>query len=138
MSTQRKKYSVTTVGIRIPETWNPKISETALFLVWFSYVGKSWSVVNQLIYCDLIWFWHWFLDSIWGWFHNLRQTICALCPTFKKLFTDAKVQHKAQNIGVGRKTVYEIDPWTGFSAPFQNQIIQQSEYCASLLFRSPL
>ena len=34
----------------------------------------------------------------------------ALCPTFEKLFTDAKVRRKAQKMGVGRKTIYEIDP----------------------------
>ena len=51
----------------------------------------------------------------WGLFHKLiyalRQTIYALHPTFEKLFTGAKVQHKAQKIGVGRKTVYEISLW---------------------------
>ena len=42
--------------------------------------------------------------------YALRQTICALRPTFEKLFTGAKVQHKGQKISVGRQTVYEIDP----------------------------
>ena len=49
-----------------------------------------------------------------GRFHKLsyalRQTICALRLTFEKLFTDAKVWRKVQKIGVGCKTVYEIDP----------------------------
>ena len=43
-----------------------------------------------------------------------KQTVVSirtLLPTFKKLFTGAKVWHKAQAIGVGRKTVYEIGPW---------------------------
>ena len=40
----------------------------------------------------------------------LHQTICTLGPTFEKLFTGAKVQHRAQKIGVGGKTVYEIEP----------------------------
>ena len=51
-----------------------------------------------------------------GRFHKLIyalcQTICALRPTFEKLFTGAKVQRKAQKISVERKTVYEIDPST--------------------------
>ena len=42
--------------------------------------------------------------------YALRSAICALRPTFKQLFTGAKVQRKVQKIGVGRKTVYEIDP----------------------------
>ena len=36
----------------------------------------------------------------------------ALCPTFEKLFNGAKVKRKAQKLSVGRKTVYEIDPWS--------------------------
>ena len=32
-----------------------------------------------------------------------------LGPTFEKIFTGAKVQSKAQKIGVGRKSVYEIE-----------------------------
>ena len=41
----------------------------------------------------------------------------ALRPTFEKLFTSAKVWPKVQKIGVGRKTVYEINPDPGaFSA----------------------
>ena len=32
-------------------------------------------------------------------------------PTFEKLFTGIKVPSKAQKIGPGHKTVYEIDPW---------------------------
>ena len=40
----------------------------------------------------------------------LHLTVCAQCPTFEKLFTGAKVWRKAQKIGVGRKTEYEIDP----------------------------
>ena len=43
-------------------------------------------------------------------FEKKKKTICALRPTFKKLFTGAKVQLKAQKFGVGRKTVNEIDP----------------------------
>ena len=31
-------------------------------------------------------------------------------PIFWETFTGAKVQHKAQKINVGHKTVYEIDP----------------------------
>ena len=34
----------------------------------------------------------------------------ALRPTFEKLFTGTKVWRKARKFGVGRKTVYEIDP----------------------------
>ena len=49
-----------------------------------------------------------------GRFHKLiyalRQNICALRPTFEKLFAGAKVRRKAQKFGVGLKTVYEIDP----------------------------
>ena len=34
-----------------------------------------------------------------------------LCPTFEKLnFTGLKVQRNAQMVGVGCKTVYEIEP----------------------------
>ena len=40
----------------------------------------------------------------------LLQAICALRPTFEKLFTGAKVGRKAQMVGVGRITVNEIDP----------------------------
>ena len=40
----------------------------------------------------------------------LCQTVCTLGPTFEKLFIGAKVWRKVQKIGVGRKTVYEIDP----------------------------
>ena len=36
-------------------------------------------------------------------------TLC-LSLTFEKLFTGAKVGYKAQKIGAGRNTVYEIDP----------------------------
>ena len=53
-------------------------------------------------------------SSFRGLFHKLiyalRQTICALRQSLKKLFTGAKVQGKAQKIGVGPKTVYVIDP----------------------------
>ena len=41
---------------------------------------------------------------------TLCQTVPALPPTFETLFTGVKVQPKAQKIGLGRKTVYEIDP----------------------------
>ena len=34
-----------------------------------------------------------------------------LCPTFEQLFTGARVGRKAQNIGKGHNTVYEIDSW---------------------------
>ena len=48
------------------------------------------------------------------WIYNALYTptpnFRALRPTFDKLFTGAKVQRKAQKIGVGRKSVYEIDP----------------------------
>ena len=58
-------------------------------------------------------FWLSGLDPFRGQFHKLiyaqRQTICALRPTlrptFEKLLTGAKVQRKAQKIGIGRKTV---------------------------------
>ena len=51
----------------------------------------------------------------WGRFDKkiicaLRLTVCAIRPTFEKLFIGAKVQRKAQKIGVGCKTVNEIDP----------------------------
>ena len=39
-----------------------------------------------------------------------KRTICALRPTFEKLFTGAKVQCKAPKIGIWRKTIHEIDP----------------------------
>ena len=49
-------------------------------------------------------------DQSWGGFHKLiyalRQTICALRPTFGKLSTGVKVRRKVQKIGVGSKTVY--------------------------------
>ena len=55
-----------------------------------------------------------FNKKVRGRFHKwccaLTPNFCALCPTFEKLFTGAKVRCKAQTIGVGRKTVYEIDP----------------------------
>ena len=35
-----------------------------------------------------------------------------LRPTFEKLFTGTNVGRRAQKIGAGRKTVYEINPWT--------------------------
>ena len=41
---------------------------------------------------------------------TLRQIVHTLRPTFEKLFTGVKVWRKAQNMGVGRKRVYEIDP----------------------------
>ena len=34
-----------------------------------------------------------------------------LRTTFKKLFTGANVGRRAQKIGAGCKTVYEINPW---------------------------
>ena len=40
--------------------------------------------------------------------------VLRLPPTFEKLFTGINVQHKAPKIGAGRKTVYEIDPWSCF------------------------
>ena len=49
-----------------------------------------------------------------GRFHKLiyalPPAVCAPRPIFEKLFTGAKVGRKAQKIGVGCKTVYEIDP----------------------------
>ena len=42
--------------------------------------------------------------------HLLHQTTWALSPTFEKLFLGALVQCGAQKIGVGCKTVYEMDP----------------------------
>ena len=50
--------------------------------------------------------------------YTLRQTIWALHPTFEKLFTGAKVQHKAQKIGVGGKTVYDINPSSADRVPY--------------------
>ena len=48
-----------------------------------------------------------------GRFHKLiyalPPAVCAPRPIFEKLFTGAKVGRKAQKIGVGRKTVYEIN-----------------------------
>ena len=57
-----------------------------------------------------------------GLFHQLvcdvRQTVIALSQTFEKLFfTAVKVWRKAQKIGVGRRTVYEIDPRTVYMPP---------------------
>ena len=50
-----------------------------------------------------------------GRFHKLfcalTPNFCALRPTFEKLFTGAKAQPKAQKMGAGRETFYEIDPW---------------------------
>ena len=42
---------------------------------------------------------------------EIALSICALHqrPTFEKLFSGVRVQRKAQKIGGGRKTVYEID-----------------------------
>ena len=55
-----------------------------------------------------------YFRSSGGRFHKLiyalRQTIYAPCLTFEKLFTGKKVWRKAQKIGIGCKTVYEIDP----------------------------
>ena len=42
--------------------------------------------------------------------YALHQTICTLRPTFEKLFNGAKVWRKAPKIGIGHKTVNEIDP----------------------------
>ena len=53
----------------------------------------------------------------------LLQAICALRPTFEKLFTGAKVGRKAQKVGVGRKTVYEIDPRKNISNSVGIQIL---------------
>ena len=41
------------------------------------------------------------------WFQKL---VCALCPTFEKLFWDLKVWRKVLMIGIGRKSVNEISP----------------------------
>ena len=55
------------------------------------------------------------VDGTRGLFHKLvyatRQTICTLHPTFEKLFNGEEVWCRVQKIGVGRKTVYEMDPW---------------------------
>ena len=57
-----------------------------------------------------------------GRFCSPTPNFCTLCPTFEKHFTGAKVQRKAQKIGVGCKTVYEIDPcWTKSSSFFLQQ-----------------
>ena len=49
-----------------------------------------------------------------GQFHKLiyalRWTICALRPTFTPQKGFSKVGRRARSIGLGRKTVYEIDP----------------------------
>ena len=47
-------------------------------------------------------------------FYALTPNFCALRPTFEKLFTGAKVRRKAQTMGAGRETFYEIDPRTYF------------------------
>ena len=52
------------------------------------------------------------------------NSFAPLCPTFEKLFTGAKVWRKAQKFGIGRKTVYEIDP--------------RSANLLNLLFRCPM
>ena len=44
------------------------------------------------------------------WFCTPTPNFRPLRTTFKKLFTGAKVWHKVQKFGVGRKTVYEINP----------------------------
>ena len=44
-----------------------------------------------------------------------------LRPTFEKLLTGAKVRPKEKKIGVGRKSVYEIDPRTGFMDIFNRK-----------------
>ena len=43
---------------------------------------------------------------------------CALHPTFEKLLTGAKVPRKAQKIGIGRKTVYEINDLVTTTTPY--------------------
>ena len=52
----------------------------------------------------------------WGRFHKrfctLTPNFRALHPTFEKLFTGANVGRRAQKVGAGRKTVYEMDPRT--------------------------
>ena len=63
------------------------------------------------------------LKTTWNRFPKLVcaicQTVFALCPTFEKLFTGVKVWCKAQKIGVGGKTVYEINPWPMVLAKFK-------------------
>ena len=44
--------------------------------------------------------------------HAQSLAICALHPTFEKLFCGVKVWRLGQKIGVRRKIVYEIDPWS--------------------------
>ena len=52
-----------------------------------------------------------------GRFHKgfcaVTPNFCALRPTFEKLFTGAKVRRKAQTMGAGCETFYEIDPSIG-------------------------
>ena len=52
-----------------------------------------------------------------GQFHKqvcaLRQSIYALPPTFEKPFCGIKVWHRGRKLGVGCKTIYEIDPSWG-------------------------
>ena len=44
-------------------------------------------------------------------FNPFMLYVLRLGPTFEELFSGAKVLRKAQKIGVGHKTAYEIDPW---------------------------
>ena len=52
---------------------------------------------------------------VWGQFHKrfcaLTPNFCTLRPIFEKLFTRKKVGPTMWKFGVGRKKVYEIDPW---------------------------
>ena len=94
---------------------------------WWSQQQVEITVTNPKIGIWIIEYWKYTearcpIFELWGWCHKLiyalrqtictlRQTICTLRPTFVKLFTGTKVWCKAQKIGVGHKTVYEIDPW---------------------------
>ena len=45
------------------------------------------------------------------WFCAPTPNFRALRPSFEKLFTGAKVRRKAQKMGAGCETFYEINPW---------------------------
>ena len=63
--------------------------------------------------------------ALWGQFQKrfcaLTPNFCALCPTLEKLFTGAKVWRKARKFGLGRKTVYEIDPSSALHKHFSHK-----------------
>ena len=45
---------------------------------------------------------------------SLSVYVLCLWPSFEKLFCSIKVWCKVHKIGIGRKTVHEIDPWLSF------------------------